>query len=185
MMLCVRICSLIIFKRAQKIAEMCCLLDYCVGYINDIKATNASVVLADAPAFEKASSFKDISGTLGKLVWAVREKRGDHILKCPGNMLEPLKPASDELLEKALHSKKPRRRNASIADLSMGTAMSSVFAELAKQKSQLSPSQHLHPPHPTAHSSHKTISLLDEDDDSDDDSIPPPVVFKSKKAQLF
>ena len=68
--------------------ECCCSF---VGHINEVKSTNAAVLLADGSALSTPGvAFKDISGFLGSAIHALRELRSTHIKQSPENIMAPL-----------------------------------------------------------------------------------------------
>jgi len=138
-----------------------------LGFINEVKATNAAIVLADGPAFEKASSFKDISGNLGKGVWAVRKARRDFILKSPQNMLEPLPRATDSALESARSGLS--NRSTTVEDSSMEEAMRTVLSRVLQPGKKPSLSRRAAAP---------AVCELLTSDSSDDDSNGHSAIFK-------
>jgi hypothetical protein len=65
--------------------------------INQVKTENAQVILADGSALSASTAgmtFRDIGGTLGASIRAVREARMDHIQQSKDNIVSPLPPSS-------------------------------------------------------------------------------------------
>ena len=94
--------------------------------INQVKSENAQVLLADGSTALSAStagmSFRDIGGTLGASIRAVREARMDHIQQSKENIVTPLPPLSPLGLEGLISA-----ANTSMQDSTMLEAIATML----------------------------------------------------------
>ena len=183
-------------------------IDDVMKQINDVKSTNATILLADGSKLATATaglSFSDVSGKLGDAVRASKNSRISHIMSSPKHMVEALPPSDENLLESPSGSQLGQFSSITDAIASMlgyelpphlpprkAAPVSSAAAPTGTNSGDKKPtpvetgsSEGMEHAKPAAVASRacvpeNTMSFLG-DDSSDDDSIPDAVVFGPKK----